>query len=324
MPEQCLTIDGCNPSNWDSPDVFENMIRGGVSAANATIAIWEEFEETVDETARWHRRFRERADEVLHVRGADDVVRAHREKKAGIVLGWQNISPMGNDLDRLEAFHVLGIRIVQLAYNIRNLVANGCLEPNDDGLSLFGVRTVQKLNELGILVDLSHVGDRSSLHAIEVSEQPVAFTHTNLREFFDSPRNKPAELVRALVAKGGVVGANAFPQFLPSGFDADITEYVDGLERLVEVAGIDHVGIASDFCEGRDQGFWPYLGRLHGTLPHFDIRVPDPNPVIAGLTGSTDMPNVAAVLRERGYTETDVAKVMGENWLRLYRAVWRD
>jgi membrane dipeptidase len=318
-----ITIDGCNPSNWDSPDVLDNLVRGGVTAVNATIAIWEGFEQTVDETARWHRRFREDAERVRHVRTVDDIHAAHRDGTAGIILGWQNISPIGNDIERLEAFHVLGVRIVQLAYNVRNLVANGCLEPNDDGLSLFGVRTVRKLNELGILIDLSHVGDRSSLHTIEVSEQPVAFTHTNLREFFDSPRNKPADLVRALVANGGVVGANAFPQFLPSRFDADLAEYLDGVERLIEVAGIDHVGIASDFCEGRDWDFWPYLGRLHGTTPHFDIKVPAPNPVIAGLKGSVDVPNIAEGLRGRGYRDDEVAKVMGDNWLRLYRAVWK-
>lgn len=317
-----LIIDGCNPSNWDAADVYAHLNQGGVSAINATIAIWEGFEDTVDRTAAWHRRFRERSDEILQVRTPADIRRAQVEGRVGIILGWQNISPIEGDFERLEAFHVLGVRIVQLAYNIRNLVSNGCYEPHDEGLSLLGIKTVRKLNELGILIDLSHVGDRSSLHAIELSEQPVAFTHANLREFFDSRRNKPADLIRALVEKGGVVGANAFPQFLPSGFDADLSEYVDGIERLVEVCGIDHVGIASDFCEGHDHEFWSYLGRLHGTAPHFDTRVPDPTPVISGLEGSTQMRNVASELSTRGYRDDEVAKVMGENWFRLYETVW--
>ncbi|WP_165367375.1 dipeptidase [Phytoactinopolyspora endophytica] len=322
MPHQSVTIDGCNPSNWDSPDVFDHMIQGRVAAANATIAIWEGFSETVDETAKWHRRFRQDQAKVIHVRHADDIIKADQENKAGIVLGWQNISPIHNDFERLEAFQVLGVRIVQLAYNIRNLVANGCYEANDDGLSMFGVRTVKKLNELGILIDLSHVGDQSSVHAIDVSNQPVAFTHTNLREFFDHPRNKPADLIRALVSGGGVVGANAYPQFLPSGYEADLREYLDGVERLIEIAGIDHVGIATDSCEGHDWDFWRYLGRLHGTTPHFEIDLPRPNPVIKGLAGTFDIPNVAEGLRSRGYNEDDVAKVMGGNWLRLYQTVW--
>lgn len=322
VTDPVLTIDACNPSRWDAPGVFDQMIEGGVAAANATVAIWEGYAETVDRTAVWHHRFRTETDRILHVRTAADIRRAHAERKAGVILGWQNISPIENDIERLEAFHVLGVRIVQLAYNIRNLVASGCYEPNDEGLSLFGIRAVAKLNELGMLIDLSHVGDRSSRHAIDISAQPVAFTHTNLREFFDTPRNKPADLVRALVARGGVVGANAFPQFLPGGFDATLSEYLDGIERLIEVSGTDHVGIASDFCEGHDERFWEYLGKLHGTEPYFDTRVPVNNPVVAGLENSGQMPAVADGLRNRGYTEIDVEKIMGGNWLRLFEEVW--
>lgn len=317
-----ITIDGCNPSNWQDPAVYDSLARGKVTALNATTAIWEGFEETVDETAAWHRRFREEADTLLQVRTAQDIVRAHETGRVGIILGWQNISPIENNNERLEAFHVLGVRIAQLAYNVRNLVANGCYEPFDEGLSLFGVKTVRKLNELGILVDLSHVGDQSSLHAIEISDQPVAFTHANLREFSDHPRNKPAELVRALVSKGGVIGANAYPQFLPSGFDSSIEEYVDGLEMLIDVAGIDHVGIATDQCQGHDRSFFEYLARLHGTTRHFDVALPETNPAVRGLETNAEIPGIASVLRNRGYGEEEINRVMGGNWMRLYREVW--
>lgn len=317
-----ITIDGCNPSNWDDLGVYDSLARGRVTALNATIAIWEGFEETVDRTAVWHRRFREKADTLMQVRTAQDILRAHETGRTGIVLGWQNISPIENSVERLEAFHVLGVRVVQLAYNVRNLVANGCYEPHDEGLSMFGVKAVRKLNELGVLVDLSHVGDRSSLHAIEVSDRPVAFTHAQLREFFDHPRNKPADLVRALVAKGGVIGANAYPQFLPGGFDSALGEYLDGLERLLDVAGVDHVGIATDQCEGHDRDFFAYLSRLHGTTPHFDVTLPDRNPAVRGLETNAEIPNIASGLRDRGYGREEIDKIMGGNWMRLYREVW--
>lgn len=317
-----ITIDGCNPSNWDDPVVYDSLARGRVTAVNATTAVWEGFEETVDGTAVWHRRFREEADTLLQVRTTQDIVRAHESERVGVILGWQNISPVENDNERLEAFHVLGVRIAQLAYNVRNLAANGCYETFDEGLSLFGVKTVRKLNELGILVDLSHVGDRSSLHAIEVSDQPVAFTHANLREFFDHPRNKPAELVRALVSKGGVIGANAYPQFLPSGFDSGVEEYVDGLEQLIDVAGIDHVGIATDQCQGRDRSFFEYLARLHGTTDHFDVALPERAPAVRGLETNAEIPGIASELRNRGYREGQIDGIMGGNWMRLYREVW--
>src|SRR5690606_34515811 len=120
-----LIIDGCNPSNWDTPDVFSNLRDGGVTAINATMAIWEGFGATVDRAAAWHRRFREQADVILPVTSAADIRRAKAVGRVGIILGWQNISPIENDIERLEAFHALGVRIVQLAYNIRNLVSNG-------------------------------------------------------------------------------------------------------------------------------------------------------------------------------------------------------
>lgn len=316
-----IIIDGCNPSNWNSPSVVDSLLRGRVSAINATIAIWEGFAETVDETARWHRRFREQ-DNLIHVRQTADILRAHETGRLGVILGWQNIAPIENSIERLEAFKVLGVRIVQLAYNVRNLVANGCYEPHDSGLSIFGLKTVKKLNELGILIDLSHVGDQSSLDAIEASEQPVAFTHTHLREFAEHPRNKPADLIRALVEKGGVVGANAFPQFLPSGYDATLSEYLDGLEQLIDVAGIDHVGFATDQCEDQDWGFYDHLARLHGTTDHFPVSVPHPNPAVKGLEKNSDIPNIAVELSTRGYSRDDIDKVMGGNWMRLYAEVW--
>lgn len=317
-----LVIDGCNPSNWNDPAVFDNLLAGGVTATNATVAVWEGLEASVDEVSRWLKRFRDRSDTILQIRSVADIEEARRTGRAGIILGWQNVSPIENDFERLELFSALGVRIVQLAYNLRNLVANGCYERADEGLSTFGLKTVAKMNELGILIDLSHVGDASTLDAIEASTQPVAITHANLRSFADRPRNKPADAVRALVERGGVIGANAFPRFLPNGFESTIEDFLDAIESLVEVAGIDHVGIASDFCEGQDMDYWHYLRRLHGTIPGASPEVPRPDPSIAGLDTAAQMPNVATGLLKRGYAQADVDKIVGGNWLRLYDTVW--
>lgn len=322
MPFDQLVIDGCNPSRWDAPDVLAHLVEGRVSAINATIAIWEGYAETLDEIARWRRRFSSFSEFIRPVTSVADILAAQSEGRTGVILGWQNVAPIENDLERLVVFRDLGVRIVQLAYNVRNLIANGCYEPHDEGLSLFGVKAVHRMNDLGILIDLSHVGDRSTRHAIDESRHPVAFTHAQLREFYDTPRNKPAELVRALVARGGVVGANAFPQFLPGEWDADLSAYIDGIERLIEVAGIDGVGIASDFCEGHGPEFWQYLGRIHGTTPHWDIKAPPGHPTVTGLRGAVDMPLIGAALRGRGYSNDDVAKVTGGNFLRLFGEVW--
>lgn len=323
MAQKFTIVDGCNPSNWDAPNVFDNLVAGGVSAVNVTTAVWEGFPASVDIAARWMKRFREDEQPVLQVKRVEDIERAKELGRVGVILGWQNISPIENDFERLEAFASMGVRIAQLAYNFRNLVANGCYELHDDGLSRFGQMTVRKMNELGILIDLSHVGDQSSRDAIEHSEAPVAFTHCNLREFMDLPRNKPSDLVRALVEKGGVIGANQFPRFLPNGFDSTLDDFLDAIESVLEVAGIDHVGIATDFCEGQDMAYWRYLRRIHGTVTYGDPEVPRPDPAVRGLENASLLPKVPAGLLARGYSEEEVAKIVGGNWVRLYSDVWR-
>lgn len=318
-----IIIDGCNPSNWDAPDIFDNLLKGKVTASNATIAIWEGFETTADIFATWMKRFRQEADRVIQVKTVEDILEAKNTGKTGIILGWQNLSPIEDDLERLEIFHALGLRVAQLTYNLRNLVGNGCYERKDDGLSRFGIETIKKMNELGILIDLSHVGDQTSLETIEFSEQPVAFTHANLREFHPEARNKPKALVQALVEKGGVIGANAFPRFLPGGYDSTIEHYLDAIESLIEVAGIDHVALASDFCESRDMKFWHWLRALHGKFPGEAPGVPRPDPSIRGLETTAEMPNVVSGLASRGYSQEEVSKVVGGNWIRIYSEVWK-
>ncbi len=316
-----LIIDGCNPSNWDAPTAYDSLIAGGVAAANATIAVWEGFEESIDECSKWIRRFKN-DDRLIQVRTAEDIEEAHDTGKLGIILGWQNISPIENDFERLEVFQSLGVRIVQLAYNLRNLVANGCYEEHDEGLSTFGKLTVRKLNELGMLIDLSHVGDQSCLDTIEHSNAPVAITHANLREFSDHARNKPETVVRELVARGGVIGANAFPRFLPGGFEATIDAFLDAIDSLVQIVGPESVAIATDFCEGQDMNYWHYLRRLHGRIPGAPPSVPRPDPALRGLDTGKEMPNIGSGLKDRGYDDESIAKILGGNWMRLYREVW--
>ncbi len=173
-----------------------------------------------------------------------------------------------------------------------------------------------------MLIDLSHVGEQIFLDTIELSKNPVAITHANLREFSSHARNKPEPIVRELVARGGVIGANAFPRFLPGGFDATIDAFLDAIDSLVQVVGPDSVAIATDFCEGQDMDYWHYLRRLHGKIPGAPPSVPRPDPSLRGLDTGREMPNIEYGLRERGYDEESITKILGKNWMRLYREVW--
>ena len=189
--DNAIVIDGLNVSNWDSPAVFRSLRNGGVTAINATIATWENTHQTMDHIAGWRARFAANRDHIMQVRGVEDIEAAKREGKTGVILGFQNASPIENHLDRLGIFHDLGVRIIQVTYHERNLLGDGCYERADGGLSNFGLDAVREMNRLGILIDLSHVGVRTTMETIEASEKPVACTHANAKGYYDVPRNKP-------------------------------------------------------------------------------------------------------------------------------------
>ncbi|MBM3944966.1 MAG: membrane dipeptidase [SAR202 cluster bacterium] len=317
-------IDGLNVSNWESPAVFESLHKGKVSAINATIVVWEGYEETLDHIAGWFEKFRTYDDLIVQARSAADIERAKKSGRTGILLGWQNGTPIGNKLERLELFHALGVRIIQITYNERNLIGNGCYERTDEGLSGFGQDVIREMNRLGMLVDLSHVGDRTTLEAAELSELPVACTHANARSFFNHVRNKPDDALKLIAEKGGVIGANAFQTFLPKGYETTVDDYADAIDDLVERIGIDHVGIGSDYCQDRPYSFYEWLFAQQGTkFRPMPLKIPNPHIHPDGMETPDKMGNIAVALAKKGYKGEDIAKVLGENWLRLFRQVFR-
>jgi len=320
-----VVIDGLNVSNWGSPAVYQSLHHGGVSAINATIAIFEKYGEAMDRISTWLRILRERADTLIQVNTPQDILDAKNSGKTGVIFGWQNASPIENDLDRLDVFYQLGVRIIQLTYNERNLLGNGCWERTDDGLSKFGVDAIREMNRLGILIDLSHVGDRTTLEAIERSEQPVACTHANARSFVEHVRNKTDDALKLLTEKDGVVGANAFPPFLRNGFQSTLSDYVDAIDDLVERVGIDHVGIGTDYTQEQPKEFLDHIMSYQGTRFN-ERRLGYPDTVVhpEGMETPDTLSNVAAGLLARGYSHEDIAKILGGNWLRLLRQVWRE
>ena len=320
--EASVVIDGLNVSNWDSTAVYDSLHNGGVTAINATITVWENYRECMDNIASWLRRFRTE-EHLTQATSVTGILQAKEEGKVGVVFGWQNATPIENDLDRLALFHSLGVRIIQITYNERNLLGNGCYERTDDGLSNFGLDAIREMNRLGILIDLSHVGDRITVDAIELSEQPVACTHANARSFFDHVRNKTDDALRLIAERGGVIGANAFPPFLRKGFKSTLRDYVDAIDDLVERVGVDHVGIGTDYTQDQPKAFFDWLFSQQGTK-HKDRPVAYPDPVVhpPGMETPDKFFNIWRELARRGYAETDVAKILGGNWLRLFREVW--
>lgn len=322
--DRAVVIDGLDTSRWGVRSVYERLRSSGVTAINATIAVWDDYGQVLDNITRWYAWLDANADLILQVNAADDIRRAKRLGKTGVIFGWQNAAPIGGDIGRLRLFHRLGVRIIQLTYNERNLLGNGCYERVDEGLSRFGLSVVAEMNRLGILIDLSHCGDRTTLEAIEASELPVAITHANARAQFDHPRNKTDEAIRALVGRGGVIGANAFPMFFPGGFDATVEVYLDAIEGLVQRAGPEHVAIGTDFCMEQSREWFQWIFSSQGSIPAKEVAfTPHPYRHLRGFEDPGKFEDLADRLGRRGYDDRVVAGILGENWLRLFEQVWR-
>ena len=323
--ENSIVFDALNTSNWESSNVYDSLSEGNITAINATIVIWENYQQTMQAIQRWQERFTSQSDTLLNALTVNDIKTAKESKRTGVILGWQNATPIENDLNNLARFYELGVRIIQLTYNERNLLGNGCYERRDEGLSHFGVDAVKEMNDLGILIDLSHCGDQTCYDAIELSEKPVSITHSNSRDFFAHPRNKPTEMIKLLAEKGGVIGANAFPPFLPNGFNSTISDYIDAIEDLVDKVGVDHVGIGTDFTQDQSNKWMDELFYQQGTKPKKRAK-PYPNPVHHphGLENPSKLSSVATELSNRGYSAQDIGKILGGNWMKLLKTTWTD
>jgi membrane dipeptidase len=324
---ESIVIDGLNVSNWDSPAVFDDLRAGNLTAISATVATWENFPQTMDHLTAWIHRFRQR-DDIMQVHTIADIHAAKKAGKTGIILSFQNASPIENDLDRLALFHALGVRVIQLTYHERNLLGNGCFERSDDGLSNFGIDAIRTMNQLGILIDLSHVGDRTTLETIDVSEKPVTVTHANARAYYDHPRNKQDEALKMLASKGGVVGATPFCNFLPTRFDSTLEDYIDAVDDMVQRIGIDHVAVGTDSTHAQPLSFWHYIAAQQGTkypstFAPTDLDYLNLSFQPKGLDTPAQFPNLAEALLRRGYSAADTVKILGGNWMRIFTEVWQ-
>ena len=210
------------------------------------------------------------------------------------------------------------MRIIQLTFHERNLLGNGCWERVDDGLSNFGLDAVREMNRLGILIDLSHCGDRTTLEAIGHSERSVAFTHANARSFHEHKRNKTDEALKRLAERHGVVGATSFNLFLKAGVDSTLDDFVDAIDDLVQRVGIDHVGFGTDFTQDQPEAFWRYLSSQQGTKfpsTFFDPSTLQPGAAMSpkGLETPEKLPELAEALSFRNYKAEEISKILGGN-----------
>ena len=308
----CLQI-----SKWNRPTLEEASL-GGVNGIHATCAVWEGTSDTIRNISDWYSLQRENSDIVSLVTSAAGIREAAQSNKLAVLLGFQNSSPFEQDYTLVEVFHRLGVRVAQLTYNIQNHVGGSCYEPHDSGLTRFGHRIVEEMNRVGMLIDLSHVGDKTSLDAVEASAAPVAITHANPRWYAETPRNKSNELIQAVTNRGGVIGVCFYPNVI-GGKDSTLKSLCEMMVRLIDQVGSDHVAFGSDAARNWPATYVEHLrdGRWKPREPAEWPQWPD------WFSSSADFPRIFEGLSAAGVSDEDLRKIAGENWLRLFDVVFK-
>jgi len=319
LHKDLVVFDGLIISRWGT-DIFQQMKRGGLTAANCTCSVWEDCAGTLRNIALWNVWFREHADLILKARSIGDIQRAKQEGKTAIVLGFQNVSAFEDQLGYVGIFKELGVGVVQMAYNTQNLAGCGCYETRDSGLSDFGRDMVAEMNRVGVMCDLSHVGVTTARDVILTSTKPVCFSHCLPAALKPHPRNRTDEELRLIADHGGFVGVTMFSPFLAKGPRATVNDFVEAITYVINLIGEDAVGIGTDFTEGHGQEFFDWITRDKG----YGRRLVDFGEVStpAGFRTIADYPNLTATMQRAGWSERRIRKVMGENWLRVLGEVW--
>jgi membrane dipeptidase len=305
----------------------------GLTAVNLTVGALgsgaDVFEQTFKTIGAWEREIDAHPDVLMKVKSAADLDRAKESRRLGIIYGFQDATPLGDDPGRVELFSRFGVRIIQLTYNRRNLLGDGCLEPANAGLSRLGQQVVERMNELGVLVDLSHCGHRTTLDGIAASKKPVAITHAGCAAVADLPRNKTDEELRRLADKGGVVGIYFMP-FLRTKGQPMAADLIRHIEHAVNVAGEDHVGLGTDGGISGIELTPEFIKRHREDVQNrrrLGISAPgeeeDVYTFLPDLNTPRRFETLAAMLRERGHSQARIEKILGGNFARLFREVWQ-
>jgi membrane dipeptidase len=327
--KNAIVIDSlCSPlDDFDVPsDVLTAVRQSGVTAVNFTVSL-STFEGTIGNIAEVESLIEKHPDVFLFVRRYSDIARAKRENKIGIMTGFQDTAFFEENPERIEMFRQFGVRIMQLTYNNRSLFGDGCLEPGNAGLSKAGVAAIKKMNDLGIAVDLSHSGYRTTSEGIAESKKPVLISHSGCAAVYAHPRNKPDDILKSLADRGGYFGVYLMPYVVASPTVPTREHVLDHVVHAINVCGADHVGIGSDgsiqktiLTPKQKAQFDEDIARRK----QLGIGAPgeDRYPYVPDLNGPDHMEVIATELAKRGQPSAVIEKVLGANFQRVIGEIW--
>ncbi|MBV2359771.1 dipeptidase [Thalassococcus sp. CAU 1522] len=316
-----MRIDALQYANW-SEKIFRQMREGGVDAVHVTIAYHETFRETVLNLEAWNRRFEQYGDLIIRGRWASDIDAARNSGRTAIFFGFQNPSPIEDDIGLVEILHTLGARFMQLSYNNQSLLATGCYEPEDPGITRMGREVIAEMNRVGLVVDMSHSADRSTIEAADISTRPITITHANPHDWAPARRNKRADVIRAVTQNGGMMGFSLYPHHLRDKSACTLASFCEMVARCVETYGIGHFGIGSDLCQDQPDSVveWMRVGRWTKRIDYGEGSADAPGfpPQPDWFRDNRDFGRIEEGLRTVGMSADEVAAIMGGNWYRFF------
>ena len=317
-------IDNLQYCNW-SKEIFEINSEAKLDAIHVTIAYHEDFDEVKKNVAAWNKYFQDYKDLIFQGKTFQDIESAHQEKKTAIFFGFQNCSPIEDDINLVEAVHKMGVRFMQLTYNNQSLLATGCYEKKDSGITRMGKEVIKEMNRMGIVVDMSHSAEQSTLDAIELSSKPIAITHANPSFWFAAKRNKSNSVLKALADSDGIMGLSLYPHHLKNTSDCTLESFCEMAAKTAEIMGVKHIGIGSDLClnqpnsvvEWMRNGTWTRTkdyGEGRSSNPHFPKQP-------KWFEDARGFKNLEQGLKKVGFQDTEVNDILGNNWYNFYRGI---
>lgn len=316
-------IDGLQYSNW-SEEVFQQLREGGVDAVHVTLVYHETFRETVARIERWNRWFEQWPNLIFQGFSAEDIKTARATGRTAIFFGSQNPSCIEDDIGLVEVLHRLGLRFMQLTYNNQSLLATGCYEAEDTGLTRMGREVVTEMNRVGMVVDMSHSGERSTLSALEHSVRPIAITHANPAIWHAARRNKSETVIDALAQTGGMLGFSLYPHHLKGGTACQLDDFCTMIARTAERFGTHFLGIGTDLCQNQPDSVveWMRAGRWTKSVDYGEGSKDAPGfpDMPSWFRDNRDFGNLSTGLRAVGFSGDEVAAIMGGNWERFFAA----
>ena len=317
-------IDNLQYCNW-SRKIFEINRSAGLDAVHVTIVYHEDFDELQLEIKKWEKLFHENSDLIFLGKNFQDIDKANKENKTAIFFGFQNCSPIEDDINLVEKVHQLGCRFMQLTYNNQSLLATGCYEKVDSGVTNFGREVIREMNRVGLVVDMSHSAEKSTLDAIELSEKPIAITHANPSFWHPAKRNKSSDLLKILSDSGGMLGLSLYPHHLKDNTNCTLNSFCEMVAKTAEIMDVKKIGIGSDLCldhpdtvvEWMRNGSWSKsknYGEGSKNKPGFP-KQPD------WFLDARGFSNIEKGLKKAGFSDTETHGILGNNWYNFYKTI---